>query len=205
MPFRRMHWLTLSFPKELEEDFRRDYAQKSVPHVRLGIGVAIALWSLFALLDPLMIPQAKEAAWVIRFAFVVPTLLAIFLFTFSGTFHRYSQSAAAAAFLTCSLALTVMVNLVIRPEGTHPYTSGLLLCAPCACVIFRMRFVNGAWAVLVGLLADNVTAAWLTDLPAAVIVNNDFFLVSASVLGLLAGYNMETYIRQDFLQRRAVE
>ena len=71
MPFRRMHWLTLSFPKELEEDFRRDYAQKSVPHVRLGIGVAIALWSLFALLDPLMIPQAKEAAWVIRFAFVV--------------------------------------------------------------------------------------------------------------------------------------
>jgi signal transduction histidine kinase len=199
------NWLTLSFPKDLEAEFRRDYAQKSVPHVRLGIGVAMALWLLFALLDPVVIPEAKEAAWVIRFAFVVPLLLAIFLFTFSGRFYRYSQPAAAAAFLVCSLALTVMVSLVIRPHGTHPYTAGLLLCAPCACVIFRMRFVNGAGAVLVGLLADNATAIWLTDIPAAAIVNNDFFLVSASVLGLLAGYNMETYIRHDFLRRRAVE
>src|SRR5262249_55418204 len=89
-------WLTLSFRKDLEDEFRRDYAQKSVPHVRLGIGVAIALWSVFALLDPLMIPEVKEAAWAIRFAFVVPSLLGIFLFTFSGTFYRYSQPAAAA-------------------------------------------------------------------------------------------------------------
>src|SRR5262245_29837912 len=198
-------WLTLSFPKELEGEFRRDYAQNSVPHVRLGIGVAIALWSLFGLLDPWVVPEVKESAWVIRYAFVVPSLLAIFLFTFSPRFWRYSQPAAAAAFLICSLALTVMVNLVIRPEGTHPYTSGLLLCAPCACVIFRMRFVNGAWAVLVGLLAENVTAIWMTGIPATAIVNNAFFLVSASVLGLLAGYNMETYIRHDYLRRRAVE
>src|SRR5689334_10240248 len=91
------HWLTLSLPKDLEEAFRRDYAQNSVPHVRLGIGVAIALWSLFALLDPLVIPEATAGVWVIRFVFVVPSLLAIFLFTFSATFHRYSQPAAAAA------------------------------------------------------------------------------------------------------------
>src|SRR5262249_18308013 len=121
------------------------------------------------------------------------------------TFHRYSQPAAAAAFLICSLALTVMVNLVIRPESTHPYTSGLLLCAPCACVIFRMRFVNGACAVLTGLLAENAAAIWLTDIPEPAVVNSVFFSVSARVLGLLAGYNMETYIRHDFLQRRAVE
>src|SRR5262245_57384683 len=175
-----MDWLTLSFPKQLEEEFRRDYAQKSVPHVRLGIGVAIALWSVFGLLDHWIIPEAKQAAWVIRYMFVVPSLLAIFAFTFSGAFPRYSQPAAAAAFLICALALTVMVNFVIRPTGTHPYTSGLLLCAPCACVIFRMRFVNGAWAVLGALLADNVAAVWLTEIPATAIVNNDFFFVSAS-------------------------
>src|SRR5262252_5461255 len=199
-----MDRLTLSFPKGLEEEFRLDYARKSVPHVRLGIGVAIALWSVFGLLDPLMIPEVKASAWMIRYLFVVPSLLAIFLFTFSGNFYRYSQPAAAAAFLICSFALTVMVSLVIRPGGTHPYTSGLLLCAPCCCVIFRMRFVNGVSAVLASVLADNA-AALAAGVPAAVIVNNGFFLVSASVLGLLAGYNMETYIRHDFLQRRAVE
>src|SRR5258706_3413796 len=45
-------WLTLSFPKGLEEEFRRDYALKSVRHVRFGIGLALALWTLFGLLDP---------------------------------------------------------------------------------------------------------------------------------------------------------
>jgi len=30
--------LTLSFPKGLEEEFRRDYSHKSVVHVRVGIG-----------------------------------------------------------------------------------------------------------------------------------------------------------------------
>jgi len=44
-----MDRLTLSVPKGLEEEFRLDYARKSVPHVRLGIGVAIALWLLFGL------------------------------------------------------------------------------------------------------------------------------------------------------------
>jgi len=198
-------WLTLSFPKDLEEEFRRDYARKSVRHVRFGIGLAIALWSLFGLLDPWIIPDVKGSAWVIRFAFVVPSLLLVFLFTFSGSFHRFTQPAAATVFMISALALIVMVNLVIRPAGAHPYTAGLLLTVPCGCVIWRLRFINGVWAALSAVLIDNIAAVWLTDIPTAVIMNNDFFLVSATLLGLVAGYNMETYIRRDFLQRRTAE
>jgi len=197
--------LTLSFPKDLEEEFRRDYALKSVWHVRLGIGLAIALWSLFGLLDPWIIPDVKEPAWVIRFVFVVPSLLLIFLFTFSEYFQRLSQPTAATVFMISALALIVMVNLVIRPGGAHPYTAGLLLSVPCGCVIWRLRFINGVWAASSAVAIDNAAAVWLTDIPAAVIMNNDFFLVSATLLGLVAGYNMETYIRRDFLQRRAAE
>jgi signal transduction histidine kinase/CheY-like chemotaxis protein len=72
-------------------------------------------------------------------------------------------------------------------------------------VVWRLRFINGVWATLSTVLADNITAVWFTDIPLAVIMNNNFFLVSSGVLGLLAGYNMETYIRRDFLQRRAAE
>jgi signal transduction histidine kinase/CheY-like chemotaxis protein len=197
--------LTLSFPKDLEEEFRLDYARKSVLHVRVGIGFAIALWALFGLLDPWIVPQVKELAWLIRFAFVVPALLAIFLFTFSGYYYRLAQPAAATAAMISALGLIVMVNLVIRPSGAHPYTSGLLLSVPCICVVWRLRFINGVWATLATVLADNVTAIGFTDIPLAVMMNNNFFLVSSGVLGLLAGYNMETYIRRDFLQGRAAE
>ena len=119
--------LTLSFPKELEEEFRRDYALKSVWHVRVGLGFAIALWSLFGLLDPWIVPEVKQAAWVIRFALVVPSLLLISLSTFSRHYYRFAQPAAATAAMISALGLIAMVNLVIRPGGAHPYTSGLLL------------------------------------------------------------------------------
>ena len=197
--------LTLSFPKDLEEEFRRDYSHKSVLHVRVGIGFAIALWSVFGLLDPWIIPDQEVSAWLIRFAFVVPSLLLIFLFTFSTHYYRLAQPAAATAAMISALGLIAMVNLVIRPVGSHPYTSGLLLSVPCICVVWRLRFINGVWATLGTVLADNITAVWFTDIPLAVIMNNNFFLVSSGVLGLLAGYNMEMYIRRDFLQRRAAE
>jgi signal transduction histidine kinase len=199
------HWLTLSFPKDLEEEFRRDYARKSVSHVRLGIALAIALWCLFGLLDPWIIPDLKGSAWLIRYAFVVPCLILIFLFTFSRYFHRFAQPAAAAVFMISALGLIAMVNLVIRPVGAHPYAAGLLLSVPCGCVIWRLRLVNAGWAALATVLLDNVTAVWFTAIPPAIMLNNNFFLVSSSVLGLLAGYNMEMYIRRDFLQRRAAE
>jgi signal transduction histidine kinase len=197
--------LTLNFQKDLEDEFRADYARKSVLHVRVGIGFAIALWSLFGLLDHWMIPQVKETAWLIRFGFVVPGLLAIFLFTFSKHYYRLAQAAAATAAMISAIGLIVMVNLVIRPEGPHPYTSGLLLSVPCICVVWRLRFANGVWATLATLITDNVTAVGFTGLPLPAVMNNNFFLVSSGILGLLAGYNMEMYIRRDFLQRRAVE
>ena len=200
-----MDWLTLNFPRDLEEEFRADYARKSVLHVRVGIGFAIALWSLFGLLDHWMIPEVKEAAWLIRFGFVVPALLGIFLFTFSRHYYRLAQAAAATAAMISAAGLIVMVNLVIRPSGPHPYTSGLLLSVPCICVVWRLRFFNGVWATLVTLVADNVTAVAFTGIALPVAMNNNFFLVSSGILGLLAGYNMEMYIRRDFLQRRAVE
>ncbi|HKW37496.1 MAG TPA: hybrid sensor histidine kinase/response regulator [Burkholderiales bacterium] len=197
--------LTLSFPRELEEEFRADYARKSVVHVRVGIGFAVALWSLFGLLDPWIVPEVESAAWLIRFGFVVPTLLAIFLFTFSRHYYRLAQPAAATAAMISAIGLIAMVNVVIRPAGAHPYTAGLLLSVPCICVVWRLRFANGVWATLATLLADNLTAVAFTAIPVAVILNNNFFLVSSGILGLLAGYNMEVYIRRDFLQRRAAE
>jgi signal transduction histidine kinase/CheY-like chemotaxis protein len=201
----RFDWLTLNFPKGLEEDFRRDYALRSVRHVRFGIGLAITLWSLFALLDPWIIPDEKAAAWLIRFAFVVPSLLLAFLFTFSRHYFRFAQPTAATVFMISALGLIVMVNLVIRPADVHPYTSGLLLSVPCGCVIWRLRFINGLWAALSAVLLENMTAIWFTAIPPAAVMNNNFFLVSAILLGLVAGYNMETYIRRDFLQRRISE
>jgi signal transduction histidine kinase len=200
-----LRWLTLGFPKELEEEFRRDYAAKSVWHVRLGIALGIVLWAAFGWLDIWIVPEVREPVWFIRYAIEVPLLALFLLLTFSKRFHRFMHPLGGAVFLLCAFGLIAMVNVVIRPSGVHPYTSGLLLAVPIACVLWRVRFIYAACASLLVVIADNVTAIWVAGLPTAILLTNNFFLVSASLLGLLAGYNMEVYIRREFLQRRAVE
>ena len=204
-PQREFSWLTLNFPPDLEQEFRRDYARKSLWHFRLGIGIAFALWVGFGILDNWIVPDVKHGVWLIRYAIVAPFLILGFLFSHSRHFGRFMQAAAVAIFFNSTFCLTAMVDLVIQPAGAHPYTAGLLLALPCVCVVFRLRFVHGVWASLVALLVDNAAAIWLTDIPAVIIVSNNFFAVSASILGLVAGYNMEVYIRRDFLLRRAAE
>jgi signal transduction histidine kinase/CheY-like chemotaxis protein len=202
---RELSWFTLNFRKDLEREFRPDLARKSIWLFRLGIGIAFVLWAGFGLLDNWIVPEVKDAVWFIRYAIVLPFLIVVFLFTYSRYFVRYMQVAAAAVYLNSVFSLIAMVDFVIRPVGAHPYTSGLLLALPCACVVFRLRFLNALWAGLAIVLVDNAAAIWLTDIPAVIIVNNNFFNVSSIVLGLVAGYNMEVYNRRDFLLRRAAE
>jgi signal transduction histidine kinase/CheY-like chemotaxis protein len=202
---REFSWLTLNFRKDLEREFRRDLARKSIWLFRLGIGIAFVLWAGFGLLDNWIVPEVKGGVWFIRYAIVLPFLILVFLFTYSRYFVRYMQVAAAAVYLNSVFSLIAMVDFVIRPVGAHPYTAGLLLALPCACVVFRLRFLNALWAGLAIVLVDNAAAIWLTEIPAVIIVNNNFFNVSSIVLGLVAGYNMEVYNRRDFLLRRAAE
>jgi signal transduction histidine kinase/CheY-like chemotaxis protein len=202
---REFSWFTLNFRRDLEREFRRDLARNSVGLFRLGVGIAFVLWAGFGLLDSWIVPEVKNEVWFIRYAIVLPFLIAAYLFTYSRYFVRYMQVAAAAVYLNSVLSLIAMVDFVIRPVGAHPYTAGLLLALPCASVVFRLRFLNAVWAGLVIVLVDNVAAIWFTNIPAVIIVNNNFFNVSSIVLGLVAGYNMEVYNRRDFLLRRAAE
>ena len=202
---RELGWLTLNFPKDLEREFRRDLARNSVGLFRLGVGIAFVLWAGFGLLDNWIVPEVKNEVWFIRYVIVVPFLIAAYLFTYSRYFVRYMQVAAAVVYLNSVFSLIAMVDFVIRPLGAHPYTSGLLLALPCASVVFRLRFLNALGLGLVIVLVDNAAAIWFTNIPAVIIVNNNFFNISSIVLGLVAGYNMEVYNRRDFLLRRAAE
>src|SRR5262245_1687352 len=141
--------LTLNFRKDLEREFRRDLGRNSVWLFRLGVGIAFVLWAGFGLLDNWIVPEVKHEVWFIRYAIVLPFLIAAYLFSCSRYFVRYMQVAAAAVYLNSVFSLIVMVDFVIRPVGAHPYTSGLLLALPCACVVFRLRFLNAVWAGLV--------------------------------------------------------
>jgi hypothetical protein len=55
----KLNYLTLSFPREVEQAYKEDYYKKSLKHVRIAILLAGIFFAIFGLLDSFLIPDAK--------------------------------------------------------------------------------------------------------------------------------------------------
>ena len=69
----------------------------------------------------------------------------------------------------------------------------------------RLRFI---WASLSGgllVIAYEIAASWLSSAPIWALVNNNFFFLSANIIGMFACYYIELYSRQSFMRSRFLE
>ncbi len=142
----KVNLLTLSFPKELEAEFLKNYYLKSLNHVRFSILVAIFFYSIFGILDAWLVPLEKEHFWIIRFALFLPFSLAILLFSFSRFFERYIQPSIAAIILVAGLGIIGMI-LIAPPPVIYSYYAGLILVFIFGYTFFKLRFL---WATAAG-------------------------------------------------------
>jgi len=197
--------LTLAFrDASLERQFQRDYFQKSLWQVRGAILLGTSLYAIFGVLDSWIVPDVQGTVWLIRYAIVCPIFLAAFAFTFSRHFESVMQPLLAALYLIAAFGIIAMIAIA-QPPGSHLYYAGLLLCVTFGVTVLKLRFARAmAVSLLIGAVYE-VSAVWLHDTPLPILINNNFFLLSAILLGLLAGYYIEMHIRRDFLQRRAAE
>lgn len=196
-----MHPLTLRFDAALEREFAHEYFDSTLPVVRLAIVLGIALYSLFGILDAVIVPEQRDALWVIRFAIVVPILLAGLAFTFSRHFRRWRDTVLFIVVAVASLGIVAMTAIIPRP-GSYLYYAGLLLAVMYAFSLVRLSVMHGTAVTLMTVAAYVVTALWVNPTPTELVINNLFFLVSAVIIGFSASYFIERYARTDFLQRR---
>jgi signal transduction histidine kinase len=71
--------------------------------------------------------------------------------------------------------------------------------------VLQLRFAYAAKACLAIMIGYEAVAVWLKPTPPEILVNNNFFFLSAVILGMVAGYTIECGRRTDFLQRRVIE
>ena len=82
----KLNLLTLKFSgdsSKLEAPFLSDYYRVSLPHIRISLVLGALLYTIFGILDALLMPEQKQTMWLIRFIIVCPVIFGTLLATYS--------------------------------------------------------------------------------------------------------------------------
>ncbi len=199
----RLGFGRLRFEDDLEPAFADYWFDHSVLFTRLALGLSITLYALFGVLDDVVVPDEARWIWLIR-ALYCTVALAVLAFTFTDRYRRVMQPALAALSVVTGLGIVAMVA-VVEPEDGALYYVGVLLAIQWSYAVLRLRAALASATALVVCLGYELVAVWHRPVSFEVFVNNNFFLLSTVIIGMLAGYTIERGVRTDFLQRRVIE
>ncbi|NOQ46114.1 MAG: response regulator [Desulfobulbaceae bacterium] len=196
----QLHPLTLAFRndhRKLEKQFLDDYFITALPIIRISAILTFFFYSLFGILDAYLAPTSKETFWLIRYGIFCPFVVCFLIFTFSPYFKKVMQPAILVWELLAGIGIIAMI--IITPEDVaSTYYAGLILVFMFAYILTRLRFIwatAGGWLIV---LLYEMAILWYADIPTPVAVANNFFLISANIIGMAAGYSLEFYFRRNF-------
>jgi signal transduction histidine kinase/ActR/RegA family two-component response regulator len=204
----KLNRFTLAFTgeiKQYEKAFRDDYFSHSLKPMRFSLVLAIFFFGIFAFLDALLLPELKSMFWFIRFGIISPILTVVILFSFSPAFKRYMQPVLAALMYLTGLAIIVMTIFAANVANNYTYYAGLFLIFLLGYTFIKARFIYATvmgWSIVA---TYEVAAIWISDTPLEILINNNFFFVSANVIGMFISYFMEQSARKDFYMRILLE
>jgi len=95
--------------------------------------------------------------------------------------------------------------LLAPHQEIHSYYAGLILILFYGYAFIKIRFV---WVTLAGwiiVVSYEIVAIWLTQTPIPILINNNFFFLTANIFGMFAAYSIELYSRKDFAQSQLLE
>jgi serine phosphatase RsbU (regulator of sigma subunit) len=195
--------LTLRFNSEQEKHFLEDHTQKSLILTRFGLALALVLYALFGILDYLLLPDVKEEIWFIRYAIGVPYLFFFLIFTGTSYYRKYSQPFLVLTVLIMGFGIIAM-TIIAYPPGSYYYYAGLILVLMWNYTV-TLRFLYATIAGWTVVAAYEIVAIGISRIPLPVQISNNFFFLSANLLGMVVCYLIEYYKRRDYCQRYLLE
>jgi signal transduction histidine kinase len=194
----------LRFGDDLEPDFTKYHLEHSLPFARFALILAVLLYALFGILDFFIVPDVARWIWLIRYAIFCPAALIVLGLTFTRWFQPVMQPILSGVAALAGLGVVAMIAIA-RPAAGYLYYAGLLLVIPWAYTVLQLRFSYATKACLAIIIGYEIVAVWLEPTPIEILINNNFFFLSAVIIGMVAGYTIERGLRTDFLQRRLIE
>ncbi|MEN8229669.1 MAG: ATP-binding protein [Bacteroidota bacterium] len=197
----KLNKLTLAFSGKIqkyEKDFRNNYFNRSLNPFRFSLVLAIFFFGIFAFLDAMLLPELRNLFWFIRFGIITPVMVMIIIFSFSIAFKKYMQLVIAMIMYITGLAIIVMIIFAANIADHYTYYAGLILIFIFGYTFIKARFIYATIAGWSIVASYEIGALWLSETPIEVLINNNFFFISANVIGMFISYFMEHSARRDF-------
>jgi len=181
----------------LESMFQKDYRDQTIPHIRLVIILAAILYSIFGILDYLLVPGQKYLFWTIRYAVICPVMIFTAIILRFQSVQKMIQPIISGLMVISGSGIILMI-LIAPPPINYSYYAGLILAFMFGYTFVRAQFIwasAGAWCLVI---LYEIAAIGIAKTPMPVLINNNFFFISANLIGMLACYFIELYARRDF-------
>jgi signal transduction histidine kinase/ActR/RegA family two-component response regulator len=196
--------ITLAFTKPMERRFNKETIAKSLQQIRIVMFFGILLYSAFGILDYLLLPELRKVLWIIRYNIFLPFGLAALFFTYTKHFYRWIQVCLTFLVLLAGSSIIVMV-VIAPPPISYSYYAGILLVIFFGSTLLRIRFL---YVTIIGwtlVVLYEIAAVYINPSPTSVLINNNFFFISATIIGMVAAYFIEYSSRRDFINTLLLE
>lgn len=194
--------ITLTFSGEDEHLFLKKYFLDSILQFRVSFILLTILYGGFGFLDSQIVPEHAPTFLAIRFLFVIPILLIVFILSFTRWFHKVWQALLLVCVIVGGFGISIMTMLA--PEN-YTYYAGLMLVFSATYFFIKLRFffaTVGGWSIIV---LYNIGAIFFTNTPDYLLISNNFFFISANLIGMFAAYNIEYYARRNFFLSKKLD
>ncbi len=199
-PNDRLNAVTLRFvDRAVERRFHVDAVLQALPIVRAAFLASALAYATFGILDFSIIPEALVIAAWIRYAVVCPVLLGMVCLTYTKFFPRFAQFLFAAAMVIAGLGIVAMTAVAEGP-GKSTYYAGVILILIVGSSLLPVRWIVVTAVSAIIFAAYQVVILVINPLPPLMLINNDFFLSTAILFGIVASYLQELKIRRIFIR-----
>jgi len=203
----KLHPLTLRFTGDssnLEAQFSIENIRASLPQNRVAMVTALFFYSIFGILDVLLMPEQKSTAWFIRYAVVAPMIVVGLLLSYTKAFERYVNPLVAFGSIVAGGGIICMI-ITATPLVSYVYYAGIVLVLMWTYTFARIPFLWATFSGWVLVVLYEIAAVWISQTPFVVLLSNNFFFISANIIGMIACYSLEYSSRSNFFLTRQID
>ena len=193
---------TLSFKNENEIIFQQKYFQDNIFQFRIAFLLVTAIYGLFGFLDSKINQDLVHIFHFLRYYIIVPSMSTVIIFSFTKFFKKYWHEIIFAGILIAGLSGVILTLLA---ADNYAYYAGLMVIYSATYFFVKLRFYLATIVCWLILIFFNICALTFIKIDSEMLLINDFFFISTNIIGMFAAYNIEYYIRRNFILNKQLD